>query len=50
LLRSLLFRVDPLDAATIFGTGLLLVLVVAVSLIPALRAARLYPLQALHVE
>jgi predicted permease len=51
LLRSLLFHVDPLDAVTIIGAGLLLlVLVIAASLVPAWRAARLDPLQALHVE
>jgi len=51
LLRSLLFRVDLLDAATIIGAGLLLlVFVVPASLIPALLAARLDPLQALHFE
>jgi len=37
LVRSLLFRVDPLDTATIIGAGLLLVFVVAASLIPALQ-------------
>ena len=51
LLRSLLFRVDPLDAVTIAGAGaLLLAMVIAAAALPALRAARLDPLRALHVE
>ena len=51
LLRSLLFRVDPLDAVSIAGAGvLLLAMVIAAAAVPALRAARLDPLRALHVE
>ena len=51
LLRSLLFRVDPLDAVNIAGAGLLLLaMVIAAAAVPALRAARLDPLRALHVE
>jgi len=51
LLRSLLFRVDPMDALNIAGSGLLLLaMVIGAAIVPALRAARLDPLQALHVE
>ena len=51
LLQSLLFRVDPLDAVSVAGAGvLLLAMVIAAAALPALRAARLDPLRALHVE
>jgi putative ABC transport system permease protein len=51
LLRSLLFRVDPLDVSSIAGAGLVLVVMVAVAAtVPAIRAARLNPIDSLHAE
>ena len=51
LLRSLLFQVDPLDP-TVFVLGALAIfsLALAVSLIPAYRAAATDPMQALRAE
>jgi predicted permease len=51
LLRSLLFQVDPLDPLVIaLAAFSILVLAVAASFLPARRAARIEPMQALRAE
>ena len=51
LLTGLLFQVRPTDPLTFAGTALLLALVAAVaSLVPALRATRVAPIEALRAE
>ena len=48
-LQPFIFGVDPLDIRTLAAVGLLLMLVsVAASLVPALRAVRLNPISALR--
>jgi putative ABC transport system permease protein len=50
-MRALLFGVDPADPATILGAvALVVVMTLAGSLVPALRAVRLNPMLALRVE
>lgn len=50
-LESLLFDVPPRDPAVLGGTGLVLLVVAAVAcLVPAVRAARVDPLEALRSE
>ncbi|MGH9162585.1 MAG: hypothetical protein ACRD2X_21670 [Vicinamibacteraceae bacterium] len=50
-LSTLLFRVEPLDAPVIVGVGVTLAAVgVLASYLPARRAARLDPMQALRME
>jgi putative ABC transport system permease protein len=50
-LSTLLFRVEPLDAPVIVGVGVTLAAVgVLASYLPARRAARLDPMQALRTE
>jgi hypothetical protein len=48
LMRSMLFQVDPLDAAVIAVSIFLLAL--AASILPARRAASVEPMQALRAE
>jgi len=51
LLRSLLFRVDSLDPIVlVFATVSILLLALAASVIPALRAASVEPMEALRTE
>jgi predicted permease len=51
ILRGMLFEVGPADPVTFLGVSLLLVLVaLAASLVPALKAARVDPLDALGTE
>ena len=51
LLGSLLYEVDPLDPAVYLGVSLILILVAATaSLIPAVRATRLDPVEVLRAE
>ncbi len=51
LLTGLLFHVRPTDPITFAGTALLLALVAAIaSLVPALRATRVAPIEALRAE
>ena len=51
LLRSMLFQVDPLDPAVILlATVSIFILALGASLIPALRAAAIEPMQALRNE
>jgi ABC-type antimicrobial peptide transport system permease subunit len=51
LLRSLLFRVDSLDPVIlVLATLSILLIALAASVIPARRAARIEPLQALRTE
>jgi ABC-type antimicrobial peptide transport system permease subunit len=51
LLSSLLFQVSPTDPVTLAGTSiLLLVVAAAASDLPARRAARVDPVQALRQE
>jgi putative ABC transport system permease protein len=50
-MRALLFGVDPADPATILGAvTLVVIMTLAGSLVPALRAVRLNPMLALRVE
>lgn len=50
-MRSLLFDIAPFDAAAFIGVSLLLLIVAAIaSLLPALRAARVNPVDALRAE
>jgi ABC-type antimicrobial peptide transport system permease subunit len=50
-LRSLLFEVAPADPVTLGGSTLvLLVAAMAAALIPALKAVRVNPLEALRAE
>jgi hypothetical protein len=50
-LRSLLFAVSPADPLTLFGSTLVLLTVaVGASLLPALRAAKVDPLESLRAE
>jgi predicted permease len=51
LLRSLLFQVDALDPLILLGaTASILLLALVASLIPAYRAAVIYPMEALRTE
>jgi putative ABC transport system permease protein len=51
LLRSLLFQVDALDPIVLVGaTASILLLALAASVIPAYRAAAIYPMEALRTE
>jgi putative ABC transport system permease protein len=51
VLSSLLFRVDPHDAATFFGaTTLLIALTILASLFPAIAATGVDPMIALRVD
>ena len=51
LLRSLLFNVNPLDPVVLVIAALFIfLLALAASLVPALRAASIEPMQALHTE
>ena len=51
LLTGLLFHIRPTDPVTFAGTALLLALVAALaSLVPALRATRVAPIEALRAE
>jgi ABC-type antimicrobial peptide transport system permease subunit len=51
LIGALLFRVQPTDPMTFLGTAVVLVLVtVLASLVPALRAARVNPIETLRSE
>jgi putative ABC transport system permease protein len=51
LLRSLLFQVDALDPLILMGaTASILLLALVASLIPAYRAAVIYPMEALRTE
>ncbi len=51
LLRSLLFRVDSLDPVIlVLATLSILLIALAASVIPARRAARIEPLEALRTE
>ena len=51
LLRSLLFKVDPLDPVVIvLATVSIFLLALAASLVPARRAASIEPMQALRSE
>jgi ABC-type lipoprotein release transport system permease subunit len=51
LLSSLLFQVDPIDPAVlVLSAGLILLLAIAASIIPARRAASVEPMAALRSE
>ena len=51
LLRSLLFQIDSLDPIVLVGaTASILLLALAASVIPAYRAAAIYPMEALRTE
>lgn len=51
LMRSLLFQVDPLDPAVIVVAALcIFILALAASVVPAVRAASIEPMQALRTE
>jgi predicted permease len=51
LLRSLLFQVDSLDPIVLVGaTASILMLAIVASVIPAYRAAAIYPMEALRTE
>ena len=51
LIGALLFRVQPTDPMTFLGTAVVLALVtVLASLVPALRAARVNPIETLRSE
>ena len=51
LLRSWLFGVEPLDASTFLGTGLLLaVMALLASAIPAVRGASVDPVRVLRAD
>ena len=51
LMGALLFQVRPTDPMTFVGTALMLALVtVLASLVPALRAARVNPIETLRSE
>ncbi len=50
-MSELLFKVDPFDIPTLLGVGLVLIVVAGMaSLIPALRASRVDPMEALRGE
>ena len=50
-MRALLFGVEPTDPATIVGAvALVCVMTLAGSLVPALRAVRVNPMQVLRAE
>ena len=51
LIRNLLYGVQPTDASVFVGVAVLLLgVAVAACLMPALRASRLHPVQALRME
>jgi putative ABC transport system permease protein len=51
VVKSVLFRVMPLDPLTYFGVAVVIVLVIAsASVVPAIRAARISPILALRAE
>jgi ABC-type lipoprotein release transport system permease subunit len=51
LIRSLLYGVEPTDASVFVGVAVLLLgVAIAACLMPALRASRLDPVQALRME
>jgi ABC-type antimicrobial peptide transport system permease subunit len=51
LLAGMLYGVSPSDTITLFGVALLVIAVGAIaSLVPAIRAARVEPMQVLREE